>query len=509
MSLSGGYVSDIGYTAGFYPETAPAHIAFAALCGANSPGLAWRPRRILELGFGQGFGLALLAAANPDIAFEGYDFNAEHVAHARTLIDSATLANLGVKNASFEDAAGEGDRDVDVVILHGVLSWIDATSQQAVVSILRRRLRPNGLVYVSYNCMPGWAPLAPIRRLILQVKHRNPGRSAHQIALALDLLGKLRRSNAGYLSVNPIAADHVSAMLDMDRAYLAHEYLADRTEVPDFSDIAGILAPAGLTYIASATLLDNFAEYAVPESVRPILPEIGDPILQQVVGDFAANKKFRRDLYARGAPTFAPAERRQLLSELRFTLCIPRARLTLRFLGPVGEITLRPEFHAVVADLLARRAATFDELLALPPFGGNRVDLLVDCLALLIHSGQVLPISPEPCSDMLPAQRFNRVVVECARSGRFYGHLASPVAKAGIFADELALLTLAEWFNNKLDDELASARSVLSLLTAAGKRPHRENRPIEDDDEATALVAQHMRLVVSERFPVWRALGVF
>jgi hypothetical protein len=27
------------------------------------------------LGFGNGFGLALLAAANPDVAFEGYDFN--------------------------------------------------------------------------------------------------------------------------------------------------------------------------------------------------------------------------------------------------------------------------------------------------------------------------------------------------------------------------------------------------------------------------------------------------
>jgi hypothetical protein len=36
------------------------------------------PKRILELGSGQGFGLSLLAAANPHIAFEGYDFNPEH-----------------------------------------------------------------------------------------------------------------------------------------------------------------------------------------------------------------------------------------------------------------------------------------------------------------------------------------------------------------------------------------------------------------------------------------------
>lgn len=71
MSWNAGYVADIGYTAGFYRETAPGHMAFAALATGRSPGRALRPQRVLELGFGQGFGLALLAAANPDVAFEG------------------------------------------------------------------------------------------------------------------------------------------------------------------------------------------------------------------------------------------------------------------------------------------------------------------------------------------------------------------------------------------------------------------------------------------------------
>jgi SAM-dependent methyltransferase len=508
MSTSGGYVADIAYTAGFYPETAPPHIAFAALCGRNSPGLAFRPRRILELGFGQGFGLALLAAANPDIAFEGSDFNAAHVAHAEMLIDAAGLRNLTVENSSFEQAAGRGEQDVDVIILHGVLSWIDPASQQAVVSILERRLRPGGLVYVSYNCMPGWAPLAPIRRLILAIKRRNPGNSAHQLALALDLIGKLSRSDAGYLTMSPIAADHMRAMLEMDHAYLAHEYLADRVDLPDFSDIAAMLAPAGLTYVGSATLLDNFERYAVPDSVVPILRETGDPILQQMVRDFAANKKFRRDLYARGASPM-PAERRwQLLSELSFALSVPRQRLTLNFLGPVGDLTLDPAFHVAVADLLARKVARFRELLALPAFGRGRADLLVDCLALLVHSGQVVAIPIEPRSDRAPAQRFNRFIAQRAQSGTFFGHLASPVAGTGIFVDELALLTLALWFENRLDDPSA-ARDVLSSLTAAGRRPQRESGSIEDDGEAMALVAERMQLVVAERFPLWRALGIF
>ena len=70
---------------------------------------------------------------------------------------------------SFEDAAArEAANDVDVIALHGIFSWVARATQDAIVSVLRQRLQPNGLAYVSYNCMPGWAPLAPIRQLMVR-----------------------------------------------------------------------------------------------------------------------------------------------------------------------------------------------------------------------------------------------------------------------------------------------------------------------------------------------------
>jgi predicted O-methyltransferase YrrM len=192
MNWTGGYVADIGYTAGFYRETAPSHMAFAALTIGKSAGRALKPKRILEIGFGQGLGLALLGAANPDIAFEGCDFNPEHVAHARRLIEGAELTNIAVSETSFEEAAARGgDNDLDVIALHGIFSWVARATQDAIVSILRQRLQPDGMAYVSYNCMPGWAPLAPIRQLMVEVKRRNAGRSERHLALALDLIDKL------------------------------------------------------------------------------------------------------------------------------------------------------------------------------------------------------------------------------------------------------------------------------------------------------------------------------
>jgi hypothetical protein len=38
--------------------------------------------------------------------------------------------------------------------MHGIFSWI---SPKALVARIARRLKPGGLLYVSYDCMPGWA----------------------------------------------------------------------------------------------------------------------------------------------------------------------------------------------------------------------------------------------------------------------------------------------------------------------------------------------------------------
>jgi SAM-dependent methyltransferase len=508
MNPTGGYIADVAYTAGFYPETAPAHMAFAALCRRRSPGLAWRPSRVLELGFGQGFGLALLAAANPDVAFEGCDFNAEHVAHARGLIADAELQNLAVTQASFEEiAARGGGRDVDVAIVHGVMSWIDRAGQDAAVAILRRRLRPDGIAYVSYNCMPGWAPLTPIRQLVLEVKRRNPGSSEQQLALALDLIAKLWQANAGYLAINPIAAHHVGSMLAMNRQYLAHEYLTEHGEPQQFSAVAELLAQAELSYAASADVLNNFDHYAVPQSVPPVIAQIIDPILGEAVRDFAGNRRFRRDLFARGVTELSPDAQRELLSRLSFAPVAPRGQMVFKFLGPASELNLKPEFHGAVADLLARENASFEELLALPGFGPDGAALLLDCLALLVYSGQARVLVDGDRVDVRPAQRFNRLIAERARAGRFYAHLASPIARSGLPVGDIGLLALAALFDG-LVEPAAAAPHILSVLTQHGRRPWRGNQPINDDADAIAFLVERLTSIFEQQVPLWRRLGV-
>jgi Predicted methyltransferase regulatory domain/Methyltransferase domain len=508
MNWTSGYVADIGYTADFYRETAPSHMAFAALTIGRSPGRALHPKRMLELGSGQGFGLSLLAAANPDIAFEGYDFNPEHVANTSRLIEGAALANVTVLEIGFEEAAANGgDNDLDVIALHGIFSWVARPVQDAIVAITRQRLQPNGLAYISYNCMPGWAPLAPIRQVMVEVKRRNPGRSERQLALALDLITKLRRGNAAYFAANPAAGQHLDAMLKLDHVYLAHEYLDGHWDLFQFSEVAARMSEAKLSYLASATIPENLDQYAVPENLQPLLAQTDDPMLKETIRDFAANKRFRRDLFARGSATLIGGEHRRILSELSFTLAVPRSRVMFRFAGPLMELTGRAELYLPIVNLLAQKDTSFDELSALPSFGEGKIGILLDCLALLVHSGQILPIIGPVAVDAEPARRFNRMIIGHARTGRIYRHLASPVARTGIPVTDFGLLALTAVIDGK--DELpAVARHAMSILHMLGQRPMRDGVLIKDDGEAATFLAEQIKPILEDDIPLWRRLGV-
>jgi predicted methyltransferase family protein/methyltransferase family protein len=500
--------ADIRYTAGFYRAMAPAHLAFAATVQGRAPGPALRPRRMLELGFGQGFGLTLLAAANPDVAFEGCDLDPANAEQARRFAADAQLDNVALAQRAFEHAVQDGEPgDCDVVAAHGVLSWVSRAGEDAIVAIVRRRLRADGLFHVSYNCLPGWAPVAPIRELALEVRRRSPGGGEQQLALALDLLTGLRQRGAVYFTANPAAARHLDGMLGMDRGYLFHEYLGEHWNPLSFATVAARLADAGLTYAASATLAENIDQCSVPREVLPLLPQVQDPVLREMLRDFAANKQFRRDVFARGNAALAENERLQALSAFGFALAVPRTRIMFRFAGPLTELNGNPDFYGPIADRLAAGIARFDDLAALPAFAG-RAAMLIECLVLLVHSGQVLPVPLPVDADAGPARRFNRMVVEQARAGRVFDSLASPVTRTGVPVTDFGLLALMALFDGHGDEPEAAARHGLSILTGLGRRPHREGRPIEDDAEAVAFLAGHLAPIVTDSIPLWRQLGM-
>src|SRR4051794_30146388 len=301
-------------------------------------------------------GFVINAAANPATHFEGVDFNPLHVAHARGLVGAAELANVSLREASFQDLAQEaqeGQHDLDLIVLHGILTWVSAEAHEAIVEIARKRLKPGGMVYVSYNCMPGWASVLPLQRLMRENAKRVAGRSDQQTSSGLELAKALMSEGAGYFKANGGLTPRIENMSKLDKSYLAHEYLNANWFIFHFADVAEMFGRAKLGFVGSATLVENIDGLAVPEGTRARIAAEADPIFKETLRDIASNKQFRRDLYARGVSTLNPAEHNAILNGMRFALALPRSTVTFKFPSPVGDLDGNAEIYGAVADLLA------------------------------------------------------------------------------------------------------------------------------------------------------------
>jgi len=119
---SDGYITSISYTSGFYEGLSPHSQSFALLYRGFAPPDMSQGFNYCELGCGHGFTTSLLAAANPNGAFWGIDFNPAHIASAEQLKRAAGVQNVTFLEQSFAEARNADLPQFDFISLHGVWS---------------------------------------------------------------------------------------------------------------------------------------------------------------------------------------------------------------------------------------------------------------------------------------------------------------------------------------------------------------------------------------------------
>lgn len=507
MGWADGYVMDTLCSPGFYRETAPAYLRYAALLGGFA---VEEPRQGLELGCGIGFNVALLAAANPGCDWMGVDFNPGHIAAAAAFQREAGLTNLRYDDASFAAWAGEERGSFGAVLLHGIYSWIDAATAADVRRILGRSLAVGGVAYLSYNTPPGWAAVAPLRRLLLEHARRHPGTAGERvqggIAFAQTLASAAASGPAGgYFAANPAAAARLAELAEQDPRYLAHEYLNDSWRLLDHAEVAGEMAAARLTYLGLADPTDPFPALTVPEGARALFAGSPDRVMAETVRDYAVGRAFRRDLYGRGAVALTEAEREErLMAAPLATLTYPEDLQTVTRTG-MGMVEADP---AIARPLVARLWQEGPQpLLALARREWPMPDLL-HTVALLVLGGQIHPAGPVDAAARAVARRFNAAVCAKTRRGGTMGFLAAPGIGSGIAAGvmEQVLYTAMLAAPEAGAEDLAAA--VLPHLEALGRPLLRDGQPIAGPAAAREELAARLRRHRERRVPVWRALGV-
>lgn len=503
-----GYVADIGYTYGYYAELNPLRARLALL----NAGLALPAQgTACELGFGQGLSANLHAAAAP-AEWHGTDFNPSQAAFAQQL---AQVSGAGARlhDEAFAEFAARTDLpDFDFIGLHGIWSWISDDNRAVIVDFVRRRLKVGGLLYISYNTLPGWAAFAPMRHLMAEhaaVLGAEGRGIVSRIDGAIDFADRLLGLNPLFLRANPQLKDRIGKLKGQNRHYLAHEYFNRDWHPMHFATMAEWLEPAKLQYACSAHLLDHVDQINLTAEQIAFLREIPDAMFRESTRDFMVNQQFRRDYWIKGARRLDLVEQADRLRQLRVVLTVHRPDVPLKVNGALGEATLNEMVYASVLDLLTdHRPSSLGQLeQALK----DRINFnqLQQAVMVLSSQGALAPVQDDAATAKARAQtdRLNAYLIARARGSGDVNYLASPVTGGGVAVDRFQqLFLLAASQGRKQPREWADF--AWQLLAAQGQKLVKSGKTIETVEENLAELAARAESFAARQIPVLKALRV-
>ena len=482
----GDYVTDVAYARTFVDHLAPSALRLvAALNGVTPP--PGDDFDYCELGSGNGDTLAALAAANPRGRFVGVDFNPEHVAFASALAKRGGLDNVRFLARDFEDLAGESLPTFDYIAMHGVISWVGPAKRAAVFDFARARLKPGGLLYVSYNARPGWNAVEPLRRLMLEHTAGMKGTTLDRAREGLRFAQALCDAGSVYFDSHPTAKSMLALMQKAGLPYVVHEYFHQHWHPMYFAEVARALADKNLRFVGQFPLYFAFRDLALPRKLAAAAGAFGegdeDRIAFESLKDFALNEFFRSDVYTK-PPADSSAATSAYLETTPFGTLVPASLVRREVRLPHFTVQLTGPLYDALIPEIASGAASAIELAMRPALAELGVTRIADAMKTMALGGQLVPMR----ATRPPVPRtFNQAVVANAVTRDNPLVLASPTTGNGIAMSMLDAVCV------RLLTEVAPADRAAWIRALVEQQPVRlvvGDRAIKDRDELARTITE-------------------
>jgi ubiquinone/menaquinone biosynthesis C-methylase UbiE len=434
---SAGYVTEVAYMPGFYEYMAPTALHYVAgLNGATPPSIQ-QPFRYLELGCGLGQTFTTLAAANPAGQFVGVDVNPAHIDSADKDIKAGGLTNASAVLSDFASLSPDYG-EFDFIGVHGVLSWVTPAVQHQLLNAVDRHLKPGGLLLVSYNALPGWAQLSPIREMIRQYAAKTSGSPLEKIAGALKYLEYVSGRKSEYFAKNDAARQHVQHLFKSDRRYLVHEYLNEHWRAFYFHEVAALCRPYGFQFAGTLPAVTNHWAMCVAPELHDLFATAADRATIETHKDFCANFMFRWDIYSKNAlRTPTAVDRVRAGTDLYFSLTELRVPYHVH-LG-CGAVEIKGPEYELLQLILTEKSRTLPELIAAAGLPEAQWPTLVQALDRGVATGFVsISAAPIPAKQPINAattytfsHAYNRAAAHKSAFSGEHAAVASPLTRTG------------------------------------------------------------------------------
>lgn len=285
----------IPYQSKPFAQSTPEQIAaMAGLFGLTPPEI--RKARVLEIGCSAGGNLIPLAVRYPGLHATGVDISSVEIEQGQAQVKALGLKNCELVCADIAKATDRLADQYDFIICHGVFSWVPDSVRHAIMDVVRTRLAPEGVAYISYNVYPGWKFREVIRDMMLFHAGglQDAGQRLGQAKAILEYIKGITPEQTAY---GRMLRDEAAIVSRVSDDYLQHEHLSHNNSPMYFRDFVTMAAEHKLAYLGEAYLSD-MAPQRLGGSVYETLNKLsaGNILATEQYMDFFTNRTFRQTL---------------------------------------------------------------------------------------------------------------------------------------------------------------------------------------------------------------------
>ena len=212
--------------------------------------------------------------------------------------------------------------------------------RKIICEFIAEKLKPGGLLYISYNTLPAWSPFLPVQRLMRSFSESQRSITVDKLTNLTEsfrFVEKLMKTNPKYLLANKVIEGKIKALSGRQENYLIHEYLASDFTPMTFDELYGWLKPLGMDYVCSASVLNDNATLNLTQKQQIFLSKIKDVALHQTCKDLMVNKDFRSDYWVKGVQPLSRSGRELELDHFQLLLTKHSEDIKLEFQGALGK----------------------------------------------------------------------------------------------------------------------------------------------------------------------------
>ena len=504
-----GYVSDIAYTYGYYLELNPLRSQLALL---HSGSICPKFETACELGFGQGLSTNFHATASTT-EWYGTDFNPSQASFAQHL-NSVSQAGAKLYDEAFEEFCNRSDLpEFDFIGLHGIWSWISDKNRKILVDFIGKKLKVGGVLYVSYNTLPGWAAFLPMQHLMTEHANRMSAPSQNiqdRVGSAIEFADNLLNTSPVYSIKNPTVKDRIEKLKGMSKAYLAHEYFNRDWHPMHFGSFSKLIEPAKVQFACSASYLEHIDVVNLTKEQQEFMNSVPDPMFKQSIRDFMVDQQFRKDYWVKGIRQYSALEKSELFKSHEIILQSARTDIPKKVNGTLGEATLTPEVYEPILDVLGNhKPISIGQLLE--KVKDKNIDLakLAQAVMILASDARVNSVQDSKESKTVKPQtsRLNNYIIERSRSRSDINFLISPLTATGISADRLEQLFLLAYKEGRKQPQ-EWVPYVWHVLKSQGQSILKEGKSIESEEDNIKELGERATKFASERLSLFKALDI-